>query len=65
MARIVEHKTGKSWASVREEMDRLQIGKFIVDTKQICQLTEMTKEQAEILQKLELKEPSSIVDIRQ
>ena len=62
--RIIEQKTDKSWARIRDEMNRLYYGEFIVDSKKVCQLTEISKEQKEILKALDIKEPSTIVDIR-
>ena len=64
LARIAEHKTGKSWASIRREMNRLMIGKFTIDKNTIFQLTELTPAQQEILRRLGIKEPASIVDIQ-
>lgn len=64
LARIIEHKTGRSWAVVRREMNRLQLGKFRVDNKMVSHLTELTPDQREILRLLGFKEPSAIVDIQ-
>lgn len=64
LARIVEHKTGRSWTSVRTEMNRLQLGKFQIEGKTILQLTELTPDQKEILRRLSFKAPSAIVDIQ-
>jgi transposase len=63
LARIAENKTGKSWSRIRREMNRIHYGEFQIDNKMVCQLTELTKEQKEILNALEIKEPSTIVDI--
>jgi transposase len=62
--RMVEQKTGKSWVRVRDEMNRLYYGEFIVDAKKICQLTEITNEQKAIFKALDIAKPSTIVDIR-
>lgn len=35
LARIVEHKTGASWNSVRQEMCRLHLGQFTIDQKKV------------------------------
>jgi len=64
LARIVEHKTGASWRSVRQEMGRMQIGQFVMDRKKVSQLTEPTERQKFFLKQLGIKEPGSIVDIR-
>jgi transposase len=64
LARIVENKTQKSWPSVRRELKRLYLGELVVENKRIRQLTELTSEQKDILAKLNIKEPHSIVDIQ-
>ncbi len=64
LARIVENKTQKSWTSVRRELGRLFLGELIVEQQRVIQLTELTKEQKEIMNKLSIKEPSTIIDIR-
>lgn len=64
LARIVERATGKSWAVVRREMNRLQIGKIVIEKKVVSRLTEMTPEQKDIFQRLNIKEPSVILDIQ-
>jgi hypothetical protein len=64
MARIVENKTKKTWAHVRREMSRMFYGEFIHENKTIAQLTDLTPEQKSILASLDIKEPSTIVDIR-
>lgn len=64
LARIVEHKTQKTWARVRVEMARLHCGEFQIESKKFRQLTELTTEQKQILKALNIKEPSSIVDIQ-
>jgi transposase len=64
LARIVEHKTQKTWSHVRDEMQRLHCGEFQIETKKFRQLTELTAEQKELLKKLNIKEPKTIVDIQ-
>ena len=64
LVRIAEHKGNKTWASIRKEMNRLCIGELEIDTKTVYQLTELTKAQKDILTRLNIDIPSSIVDIR-
>ena len=64
LTRIVEHKTQKTWSHVRNEMQRLHCGEFEIESKKFHQLTELTTEQKELLKKLNIKEPSTIVDIQ-
>ena len=62
--RMIEQKTDKSWAKIRDELHRLFYGEFSVDSKKVCQLTEITNEQKAIFNALGIKEPSTFVDIR-
>jgi transposase len=64
LARIVENKTQRSWPSVCRELNRLFLGELVVENKRVRQLTELTTEQKDILAKLHIKEPQSIVDIQ-
>ena len=64
LARIVEHKTQKTWSHVRSEMARLHCGEFQIEAKKFRQLTELTTEQKQLLEKLKIKEPNTIVDIQ-
>ena len=64
LARISENATDKTWPRTRREMNRILYGEFKFENKTICQLTELTKEQKSILSALKIKEPSTIVDIR-
>ena len=63
LVRIIEHKIGQTWSRVRDQMQRIHCGEFQIDSKRFRQLTELTKEHKEIFKKLNIKEPSTIVDI--
>ena len=63
LVRIAEHKTNKTWSTIRNEMNRVYLGAFRMDGKMIHQLTELTENQQKILKDLDSAEPSSIVDI--
>jgi hypothetical protein len=65
LARIVERKTQKTWSHVRNEMQRLHCGEFEIESKKFHQLTELNTEQKELLKKLDIKEPRTIVDIQE
>jgi len=65
LVRIVENKTKRSWPSIRQEMARLFLGELIIEKQRVQQLTELTKSQKDILAKLGIADPQSIVDIRQ
>ncbi|NIR47779.1 hypothetical protein GWO43_04935 [candidate division KSB1 bacterium] len=45
-------------------MQRLFYGEFDIDSKHVAQLTELTRGQGNILKSLNIKEPSTIVDIQ-
>lgn len=64
LVRIVENKTGETWSKVRDEMNRIYFGEFNQNGSTIRLLTELTKEQKVILKKLDIKEPSTVVDIQ-
>ena len=64
LVRIVENKTDETWSRVRDEMNRIYFGEFNQNGSTIRLLTELTKEQKTILKKLDIKEPSTVVDIQ-
>lgn len=64
LVRVVENKTEKTWSSVRDEMNRIYFGEFVQNGSTIRLLTELTTEQRSILKKLDIKEPSTVVDIQ-
>ncbi len=63
LVRVVENETGKSWSTVRDEMNRLYFGEFNQNGSMIRLLTQLTSEQKAILKALNIKEPSTVVDI--
>jgi transposase len=63
LIRIVENETRKSWSTVRDEMNRLYFGEFNQNGSMIRLLTQLTNEQKSILKALNIKEPSTVVDI--
>lgn len=65
LVRIIENKTGKTWSRVRSEIRRIFYGEFQIESKKICQLTELTKEQKSILKSINIKEPKTFVDIQE
>jgi transposase len=64
LVRIVENKTGKTWSRIRDEMNRVYYGEFNQNSSNVRLLTELSKEQKSILKLLEVKEPSTVVDIQ-
>lgn len=63
IVRIIENKTGHTWAFVRRHLARIHYGEFVIDSKKICQITELTKEQSSILKSLKIKEPNTLIGI--
>ena len=64
LIRVVENKTGKRWPRVRDEMNRIYYGEFIQNGSTVRLLTELTNDQKSILKTLNIKEPSTVVDIQ-
>lgn len=65
LIRIVENQTGQSWSNIRDEMGRLYFGEFQQNGSSVRLLTELTKDQRTILKAMNIKEPSTVVDIQQ
>ena len=63
LVRVVENKTEKTWSKVRDEMNRIYFGEFNQNGSTIRLLTQLTREQKSILKALDIKEPSTVVDI--
>jgi len=64
LVRIIENQTGKTWLTVRREMSRLYYGEFQIESKKVCQLTELSQEQQAILATMGIKQPAQIVGIQ-
>ena len=64
LVRVVENKTEKTWSTVRDEMNRIYFGEFNQNGSSIRLLTQLTREQKSILNALNIKEPSTVVDIQ-
>lgn len=64
LVRIIENKTGETWAYVRRQMARIHYGEFIVENKKLFQLTELTNSHKKILNSLKINEPRTFVDIQ-
>jgi transposase len=64
LVRISENATGRTWAKIRKEINRILYGEFNIDNKIVSHITELTTDQKSIFSSLNIKEPSSIVDIK-
>lgn len=65
LVRITENQTGRTWSKIRDEMNRLYIGEFRQNGGRFRLLTELTRDHKAILKALNIKEPSTVVDIQQ
>jgi len=64
LIRIAENQTGKTWSNIRDEMSRLYFGEFDRNGSKIRILTEPTKDQRALFLSLNIKVPSTVVDIQ-
>lgn len=63
LVRTAELRTHMSWPKIREEMQRMHLGQFVVGDSTVWQRTETTREQAAILDAVRVSEPPLIFDI--
>lgn len=63
LIRIAETGTGETWRTIRQEMDRLHLGRFSGTAGEVLQRTEVTPRQAALLRALSLPEPPRIIGI--
>ena len=64
LIRVAENETEKTWSRVRDEMSRIYFGEFNQNGSVVQLLTQLTREQKTILNALNIKEPSTVVDIQ-
>ena len=63
LIRIAEVETGMTWPKIRQEMQRLHLGEFLTKKNRILQHTELTKNQRNVLNLLNIKPPKRILNI--
>jgi len=63
LVRLIEKETGMTWENIRNEMQRLCLGKFSNKNGHILQHTELTKNQCNILKKLKIKSPKKVLAV--
>lgn len=63
LIRIVEIRTGESWAKTREELQRLTLGHFSSKYGDFYQRTEITAKQGQIFAAVGAEPPPRILDI--
>ena len=61
--RIAETETEQSWATIRRSMQRLNLVEFLAKDGRILQYTELTHDQRNILNKLKIKPPKSVLKV--
>ena len=63
MVRIAEVETGRTWPTIRREMQHLHLGEFLTKKSRILQHTELTQPQQNILKSLKITPPKRILNI--
>jgi transposase len=63
LVRIAEVETEHSWASIRRDMQRLNLVEFLTKDGRILQHTELTHDQRNLLNKLKFKPPKSVLKV--
>jgi hypothetical protein len=63
LIRIIETTTGATWLTVRRELDRLHHGTFTGPTGLFRQVTTLTKQQTDVLDKLGIPAPAKIITL--
>ena len=61
--RIAETETELSWANIRRSMQRLNLVEFLTKDGRVLQHTELTHDQRNILNKLNIKPPKSVLKV--
>jgi hypothetical protein len=63
LIRVAETETAETWRTIRQEMDRLHLGRFSGSAGEVLQRTELTTRQTAIFKALSLPEPPRILGI--
>ncbi|MEF9915454.1 hypothetical protein RJT17_35675 [Streptomyces sp. P5-A9] len=63
LIRIAETTTQATWPTIRRELDRLHLGTFTGPVGTFRQLTELTRTQRDLLNKLDIPAPKKIVEL--
>ncbi len=64
LVRIIENKTKRTWAKIRKMFMRIHYGEFIIDSKKIFQLTELSNDQLNVYKSLNINEPRPFLGIQ-
>jgi transposase len=63
LVRTAENETGMTWQRLRTEMERLHLGEFVSKDGRVFQYTELSQDQRNILKKLKIKPPRSLIKV--
>jgi Transposase DDE domain len=63
LIRILETRTGTPWPGMRRELERLHLGTFTGPTGTFRRLTTLTKAQTDLLARLRVPAPKSIIEL--
>jgi transposase len=63
LVRIAETKTGSTWPRIRKQMQRIHLGEFLNKKNRVLRHTELTNDQRNLLTKLKIKPPKSVLSI--
>jgi len=64
LVRIAERETGETWDHIRSVMERFHLGEFSSKDGRVFQRTELTSDQANILNRLKIAAPPEVLDVR-
>jgi len=64
LVRIAERETGETWDRIRPKMERLHLGEFSSKDGRVLQRTELTADQANILNRLKIAAPPAVYDVQ-
>jgi len=64
LVRIIENKTRRTWGKLRKSLMRIHYGEFIVDSKKIFQLTELSNDHMSIFKSLNINGPNQFLGIQ-
>ena len=64
LVRIAERETGETWDRIRSVMERCHLGEFSSKDGRVFQRTELTPDQANILNRLKIALPPEVLDVR-
>ncbi len=63
LVRIAENATGETWRTLRDELEKLHLGRFAGSAGEVRQRTEITARQAAIFTALRVEEPPRFFDL--